>query len=357
MQMQELASQRGEIEFRRKLVQQQVEGKSVFRDEFDGSVIENIMRQRMAKTVSDMSALQKAGVRISPYLEIGAERGQRALAMKNDLQADGIAADLSFDMLKSGDYYRRVFQKSEMPLRVCCDINFMPFARGSTPFIFCYETLHHFPDPAPILREIHRVMTPGGFFFFDEEPFKRALHLNLYKSEKIYSQEARQAGKLKKALDFFFAQKNCNETEHGIIENDEISLATWEAALSPFGQKDVELSTLKESVNARWFPSKDYFKFPIAYLFGGRIKGVCRKAGAPPQKLAAPVEAFICPSCLLHQAEIKLARASEGFACPRCRQYFPIVEGVIFLLPQQKLELLYPEIFSQYIARKHENTP
>ncbi|NUM74898.1 class I SAM-dependent methyltransferase [candidate division KSB1 bacterium] len=347
MNSQTLESQRGEIEFRKKLVQQQVEGKTTFQDEYDGSGIEAIMRQRMAKTVAAMTALQQQGVRISPYLEIGAERGQRSLAMENDLNAVGIAADLSFDMLKSCEYYRNVFQKEKLPLRVCCDANFLPFASGSMPFIFCYETLHHFPDPTPIVREIHRVLAPGGIFFFDEEPFERKLHLNLYKSKKIYSSEAQQAGKIRKTLDFFFAQKSCNETEHGIIENDEISLATWRDALSLFERKEIELATLRESIKAQWFPVKSYAKFSLAYLFGGSIRGVCLKSGAAKGEVGPSEQTFICPSCVKSQMEIRLAHHYAEFACPSCRQRFPIVESVILLLPQEKLKQLYPEIYSQ----------
>lgn len=341
MNSQTLESQRGEIEFRKKLVQQQVEGKTAFQDEFDGGGIEAIMRQRMAKTVSALTALQQQGIRISPYLEIGAERGQRSLAMENDLNAVGIAADLSFDMLKSCEYYRNVFQKEKLPLRVCCDANFLPFASGSMPFIFCYETLHHFPDPTPIVREIHRVLAPGGVFFFDEEPFERKLHLNLYKSKKIYSAEARQAGKIRRTLDFFFAQKSCNETEHGIIENDEISLATWRHALSLFAEKEIELSTLRDSITTPWYPAKNHLKRLLAYLFGGSINGLCRKAGTAQEFVKAPEEAFICAACLQQGTEIRLIRHQESYDCPQCRQHFPIVEGVIFLLTQHSLKQLY----------------
>lgn len=343
MNSQTLESQRGEIEFRKKLVQQQVEGKTAFQDEYDGSGIEAIIRQRMAKTVAAMTALQQEGIRISPYLEIGAERGQRSLAMENDLNAVGVAADLSFDMLKSCAYYRNVFQKEKLPLRVCCDANFLPFASGSMPFIFCYETLHHFPDPSPIVREIHRVLAPGGVFFFDEEPFERKLHLNLYKSKKIYSAEARQAGKIRRTLDFFFAQKSCNETEHGIIENDEISLATWRNALNLFERKEIELSTLGNSITTSWYPARNYLKHFLAYLLGGRINGLCRKAGVAPKPVEAPEEVFICAACLQQKTEIKLVRQQESYACPRCRQHFPIVEGVVFLLAQHSLKQLYSE--------------
>jgi hypothetical protein len=48
--------------------------------------------------------------------------------------------------------------------------------------MFCYEFLHHFPSLAPIITEIYCVLS-DGYFFFDEEPFKRVLKLSLVQTE------------------------------------------------------------------------------------------------------------------------------------------------------------------------------
>jgi SAM-dependent methyltransferase len=205
VKLQQIESQQGEIAFRKKLAQQQVEGLNVFTDEYDPKVIETILHERMAKTLEQISALKEKGVTLSPYVEIGAERCQRSLVMENEIGAAGAAVDISFGMLKSCDYYRKLFNKNKTPLRICCDANNLPFASGSIPFVFCYETLHHFPDPTPIIKEIYRITFHGGYFFFDEEPYKRVLHLNLYKGKKIYSRESLNANKTRKIVDHFFA--------------------------------------------------------------------------------------------------------------------------------------------------------
>jgi SAM-dependent methyltransferase len=347
MQSQQTESQKGEIAFRRKLIQQHIEDAPVFADEYDRETIEAILRQRMARTVEQISALGARGIPVCPYLELGAERGQRALAMENDLGARGAAADLSFDMLKSCAYYQKAFDKRRIPVRICCDANHLPFASGSIPFVFCYQTLHHFPDPAPVVREVHRVLSPGGYFFFDEEPYRRRLHLDLYEGKKVYSQESLRAGRARKVLDFFFARKRCNETEFGIIENEEISLRAWKEALAVFGENEVVLRSAKNRICSELFHPRSAVKHVLASWLGGTIGGLSRKAGATSGGRGEILDAAICPSCLADSAQVRITPMNSMFACPRCQRTFPIRDGVIFLLTHEKLEQLYPEVFRE----------
>lgn len=145
LKRQQVVNQRGEIRFREKLYRQQVEGEKIFEDEFDGKGIEAILETRMTKTLRDMRLLQEYGILLSPYIELGAERGQRSLVMENDLGGTGAAVDISYALLKSTNHYQRIFKRSKSPLRICCDANNLPFMSSSVPFVFCYETLHHFP--------------------------------------------------------------------------------------------------------------------------------------------------------------------------------------------------------------------
>lgn len=343
MELQPIEAKKSEIEFRKKLVQIHVEGKKVLENEFDAEGIIRILAARMKNTAADMEALQREGIPLSPYIEIGAERGQRALVMENDLGMTGAAVDLSFDMLKSCDHFARVFQRTKFPLRICTDANTLPFRSGSVPFIFCYETLHHFPSPVPIVKEIARVLAPGGYFFFDEEPFRKILHVNLYKKEKEYSEQSLHEGFLRKVMDYFFGEPNCNEVDHGVIENNDIPMSDWEKSFKFFEEKKVNLSSM-QVIKTAMYPRKNYLLYPLAFLLGGRISALCRKGGSSHRKISSIREVLICPECRATGVESDLRQDSSSMCCSRCNTRYPGYEGVQFLLEKEKFNEFYPDI-------------
>lgn len=347
MNRQHIDNQKGEIEFRKKLYLQQVERKMIFDDEFSANGIENILNERMKKTLNQMTLLQEKHITLSPYIEIGAERCQRSLVMENDLMVNGASVDISYDMLKSCDYYKDVFNKSKTPIRICCDANILPFITNSVPFVFCYETLHHFPEPTPITKEIYRVLSPGGCFFFDEEPFKKFLHINIFKGEKIYSKKSLSRSKIEKFFDYFFYAKRCNEIEHGIIENHDIPIRAWIQAVRFFDEKDVNLE-IPGFFQVNLLNPSSYIKYFAAYLLGGRISGICTKAGNNVNKNNSIYNTLICPSCREIGGEVLLKRNNSSFHCPECSKKYPVIDGVLFLFSYSTFEELYPEIFNTF---------
>src|SRR5581483_5616368 len=225
------------------------------------------------------------------------------------------------------------------------------FMTGSVPFVFCYETLHHFPEPAPVVQEIYRVLSPGGFFFFDEEPYKKILHINLYSGKKIYSREHLTRSTARKLLDRLFAAPTCNEVEHGVIENDEISITQWKSALAPFTKKDVQLTASENlSMKEDLFKPFNYLKLLLLILLGGKVSGTCQNT-SPGSPTATPVlETLICPSCKLAHIEAGITRTDTAFACTRCFNVYPIFDDILFLFTPDKLAELYPEVRESCMA-------
>lgn len=339
-------NQRGEILFRRTLVRQQTGGPQLLEGELDRDGIERRLHTRMERTLSDMRSLESLGVRTSPYLELGAERCQRSLVMENDLGVTGVAADISLDMLESCVYYQQVFGKKRAPWRICCDAYDLPFRTGSIPFVFCYETLHHFPDPIPVVREVHRVLAPGGWFFFAEEPYRRFLHARLYKSAMPHSARSATRTKLRTLVDYFLSDLNSNEVSFGVIENLDIPVGLWRRALEPFAEKYVELATLK-GIRANLFGQRLSPRNGAAVLFGGSLGGRCRKAGCLPGAAMSVADALVCPDCRL-EAESSLSErsAAGGYKCGVCGASYRTRNDVALLLRPGKLAALYPELLA-----------
>lgn len=336
---QPLAAQQAEVRFRQALVAHQ-NGLTSLPDELTGAEMEPLLRQRMIQTQQDMVALLQRGEKLSPFLEIGAERCQRSLVLQNDCQLTGIAADLSWDMLNQGAYYQHHFGLSQLPLRLCCDALHLPIASNALPFVFCYQTVHHFQHPWPLLRQIYRVLQPGGLFWVAEEPYQNRLKRPLYQGHALYSATTRQASKWKKGLDYFFAEQPCNERAFGIIENDDIPLSEWEHAFAPFVDKQLELQPLYRG-NVPFRPSS--WPTWLAQWPGGSLRGTVRKPGTIPADATPIMESLICPVCLESHREVPVIPMTENYRCRQCQTVYPIVSGILMLLPPQQRQCLYPQ--------------
>ena len=344
--LQTIENLKGEVEFRKKLAQQHVTGEILLPDYYDKAEHDQILLQRVDSTKRKMRELHEHGVALSPFIELGAERCQRSLVLTNDFGASGFAVDISYHQLKTASHFAELFQRPTLPHRVCCDVNNLPFRNGSFPFVFCYEFLHHFPSPQPILREIYRILS-DGFFFFDEEPFRKP-RLVLYKQkDKFYSRANLRKNQVLRHLEQFVSEKNFDEQEHGLVENHDISLRAWLSSLSIFTEKEIHISSFGNRIRTRLGNRISPKNIPNM-LLGGGVTGLCRKKGVDLAIRSELADLLLCPNCMSNSPnqdhdQPALIREPNAFRCSSCGSTFPIIDGIMFLLPSRLFQALYPE--------------
>lgn len=151
--------------------------------------MESTERRRTDRTELEELVRQKVGGRFSPE-----NRCRLDFLMKShDLAADG---DLVIDVGAGRSWYapffshtrylavdRRAYQQKDVsggrPLDVEGDGTDLPFADGVADVVMSVSTLEHVAEPVDYLREIHRVLRPGGRLCLFV-PFSTGVHLEPY---------------------------------------------------------------------------------------------------------------------------------------------------------------------------------
>jgi ubiquinone/menaquinone biosynthesis C-methylase UbiE len=84
--------------------------------------------------------------------------------------------------------------RSEKITRVVCDFNDMPFPDGWFDFVTCDAALHHATDPVWLLREIHRLLAPGGRLVAIREPVLSTVKWLARRQTRRFGAEERSYG-------------------------------------------------------------------------------------------------------------------------------------------------------------------
>jgi SAM-dependent methyltransferase len=147
-----------------------VESNIFFHDEFDAKIYDwkwgkTYNRAEMEKTIGEYQHyLSEELTGISRSLDIGCGTGS---AVANLSLFDGIAvthgSDISMGMLKVCRQNART--AGVQPGRVILtlsDATKLPYQNNSFDFITCHAILHHVAHPDEVLREIYRLLSPGG---------------------------------------------------------------------------------------------------------------------------------------------------------------------------------------------------
>ncbi len=339
--LQTIKSKQGEVRYRSQLVTQYQNKKILFENEPNQKEIIKALRQRIKSTKLDFIFLRKYQIKFSPFLEIGAEFGHRTAIVEETYKAKGFALDISLESLRLAPYFIKQLKLKKIPERICADAYNLPFQDNSLNFVFCYQSLHHFPNPKPIIKEIHRVLKPGGHFFVNEEPISQSFNLNLWRRptklrlwEKI----------LKYSLILPFISKiGKTETNHGILE-ETFNLRTWEKSLEIFKNATVWINAYKygpetivtKNSKSGWL-KPSFSTFPFIFTLGGGIKILTQKNNIPTDKISDKNQGILsCPTCL--------KTLNTNLVCPKCNTRYPTVKKIKLLLDRKLMKKLYPRI-------------
>lgn len=329
MNNQPLSSKLAEVKFRKLISIQHLGEKYSFKDEPTSSEFKKLIRPKLKKTKALFQELNNQGYLLSPFLEVGAEYGFRASLLVKYFNANGFAVDISLHSLVSARKISKGFAFNKLPQFICADAYTLPFKNNSFPFVFIYETLHHFPTPKPVISEIYRVTKPGGTCLIGADPIKQKLQLNLW----------RRPNKLRpweKFLKYtlilpFISQIGKTETDYGILENA-FDLNVWKNSLDIFDKVELQIETVIFKRVEKVKKDKNGWSKPglltklLLNLGGGGIQAICFKDGRDSNRKII----FICPSCL--KKFKKEETLNQNFKCVKCQTVYGKYQNVLVLL-------------------------
>jgi ubiquinone/menaquinone biosynthesis C-methylase UbiE len=99
-------------------------------------------------------------------LDIGCGTGKlahRLITHHRDARVFGI--DLSESMIRASQHH--IANEARIHLSVA-DSEHLPFASDTFDYVTCSNSFHHYPDQTASLREMHRVLKPGGRLFLTD---------------------------------------------------------------------------------------------------------------------------------------------------------------------------------------------
>lgn len=113
-----------------------------------------------------------AGKRV---LEVGCGRGAFSFRLANHPERPALltAGDLSLTAVAKGWAFAHEHGLATVGWSVC-DIQALPYAEASFDTVISCETIEHVPDPALAVRELGRVLKPGGRLFLTTPSYLNA---------------------------------------------------------------------------------------------------------------------------------------------------------------------------------------
>jgi len=121
---------------------------------------EKFSNERETKKISTLVDIGRGG----RYLDLGCSAGlyTRTLARQLEATGDIIGVDISPSMLKEAARRSFLVKTTAQPSLARADAGSLPFADETFAGAVCGGTLNELADPARVLRETRRVLSPGG---------------------------------------------------------------------------------------------------------------------------------------------------------------------------------------------------
>ncbi len=340
---QTLESKRGEVNFRRKLAKQFMGQGQFYPGEPSAKEYLEIVRETLRNYRRYFEQLRQAGVELGPFLEIGAGVGQAGMLLCSEFGVKGFSSDLSAETIELSAEYRKRLGFKKTPIFISCDGYNLPFRSNSLALVFCFQTLHHLPDPKPVLEEVQRVLVPGGYFYFNNEPIAQRFNLNLWRRD-LHLNWFEKVLKATIIL-HFLSRIGKSEVENQILE-ETFDLKVWERALDgfedaeisliafPFGPKSIQLKRLRKG----WL-QPIWFKRIVLGIMGGGIGGWGQKKGQfKPTSVDKLFNLLACPNC---RSKPKHKLEGQNLVCRICKTEYRPVNKVYRLFSKAQAQQLY----------------
>jgi len=285
-----------------------------------------MFRERADTAIRDLEVLANRGVRFTPFLEIGAGSVQRSAALIHRWHAQGAATDISMHSLRDMPEMLMLLGYQHGPMRICCDAHSIPFEDNTFQFVFCYQTLHHFPNPVPVVAECHRVLGSGGWFFFNEEPMDSPLKRFL-RGGRHLSHPMTPPQKIAHGLhvDRLFWDDSALELSLGMVEA-RFDIGLWRQTLRVFDKVEVETS---KKFRLRSDLYRPYIAATLSGIWGGNVMGLCHKSTGIPtsEDFSRRLRCVDCYSS-------SLSREEGIVRCVHCGRRYPLEDGILRMLPK-----------------------
>lgn len=150
------------------------------------------MKGQHARSLYSVLLEKLSHIPFQSALDLGCGTGEMLkLILQEDTHKELCGIDLSEKML--------AVAKSKLPEQVKLilgDSESLPFSDNTFDVVYCNDSFHHYPAPQNVLREVYRVLKPGGTFLMGDcwQPLVGRAIMNFYMRHskegdvKIYSE-------------------------------------------------------------------------------------------------------------------------------------------------------------------------